>query len=592
MARTYRTTPASSRTPQSRIVKCTQRKAQYKVERPQKQATSVSANINNIPSPESNVPNKKRKRSDSPVEPIPKAKESQLLEETDIKTSSASSQDSPEVDWAEYYGAWPPESPEMSGRAGRGSPIKRPHSMSRTPSYSQSVRDGDMPPAWTRQHELKMHKMGLIMAEYQTETTVTAECRTLCQSLVKAEDKSPSGPSFAKNRLLKMLDLVRFKNEPRIVRDITPLVVPSPELLNLDGHSGMEHICEAMNAEWSQCSTLCGPQPKPDLVAGIAHSAFASEEQEELRMNHTSDSPNLFPEDMYYPFLVCEVKGSDRPIQEAERQAMHSASIAVRAIVQLYKKISATEEVDGKILVISVAHNSTQIKIFGHFASIEEKGTRFFRHRIYDANFAADFESDQWYKSYNVTRAVYDKFFPEHLKRIKSALTRLRPRAVESFTSEPTLNDTPQASAVNPSSLQENEQVKRPALSATKRAQQEIETLRKQLEEMRCAQELREAQKRDDQHEQAALMERQLARQKEMMEQQMEQQMKLQKETMELQMKLQKETMEKQMEQQMKLQKETMEKQMEQQMKLQKETMEQQLAQHERIIELLMQPKI
>jgi hypothetical protein len=427
-----------------------------------------------------------------------------------------------------------------------------------------------------------MHEAGLVMKEYQTQANISEECRSLCKSLVNTPSLPPTGPSFESDRLLKILDLVRFRNEARIVRDIMPFVVPSAELLHVDGHPGLEIICEAMDAEWTQCMTLCGPRPKPDFVAGVAPAAFTSEEIEKLRMNHSSACPNLFPENMYYPFLLCEVKGSDRPIQEAERQSMHSASIAVQAIVQLYRKISAIEEINRKILAFSVAHNNSEVKIFGHFASVGEESTKYFRHRVYVADVAADFASSEWYKSYNVIRAIYDKFFPAHIQRIKSALSRLRARAVESFTSELALEDNSQDSAASFTSSQEHETFKRPALPSTRRAEQENERLRKQFTEMLRSQELKDEQRNRDRQEQAALMERQMAQQKEMMERQMEQQReesREQKVTMERQMAQQKEMMERQMEQQREESRE------------QKVTMERQMEQQREIIDLLKQAR-
>ncbi|KAK4551471.1 hypothetical protein LTR86_011148 [Recurvomyces mirabilis] len=108
---------------------------------------------------------------------------------------------------------------------------------------------------------------------------------------------------------------------------------PSPELFHIDGVASLHDTYEALNAQWTLCDTLCGPRPKPDFVGGVARSAFTNEEREKLRLSHISASPNSFPENMYYPFLICEVKGSDRPVDAAERQAMHSASIAVRALI-------------------------------------------------------------------------------------------------------------------------------------------------------------------------------------------------------------------------------------------------------------------
>lgn len=269
-----------------------------------------------LPSPRSDAHSKKRKCGDSQEEP---SRKKTRQSPSDTVDGGNLCEYGSEVRWSDYYhGAWPPMDTETDVSRGRSGGSKRPHSASRTSSYSQRVRDGDSPQPWTRRHEERMLEAGLVMNEYQTEAATTDECREMCAQVARAKFSPPTGPSFEKDRLLKTLDLVRFRNEARIARDITPLVVPLPELLHVDGCPGLEHICEAMNAEWTQIATICGPRPKPDLVAGIAPAAFTSEEREKLRVNHTSVCPSLFPENMYYPFLLCEVKGSDRPIQEAE----------------------------------------------------------------------------------------------------------------------------------------------------------------------------------------------------------------------------------------------------------------------------------
>ena len=188
---------------------------------------------------------------------------------------------------------------------------------------------------------------------------------------------------------------------------------------------------------------------------------------------------------MYYPFLVCEVKGSDRPIQEVERQAIHSASITARVVIQLYRKISSAEQLNRKILTISVSHNNTAIRIFGHFVWIDEEHITFFRHRIYTADFAADFASRDWAKAYKITRGIYDHFFPKHLDRVVSALSKLRQRALESFTSylglDSSTEDSSQEATPSATSSQENGLFKKPSRPSTTKLQQENDRLRDQL---------------------------------------------------------------------------------------------------------------
>jgi hypothetical protein len=385
-----------------------------------------------------------------------------------------------------------------------------------------------------------MEEAGLVMAEHRAR--VTEDCKQLWKDIRDADFALPESPLFHKERLLQVLDRVRFRNEARVVRDITPVIVPSAELLHIDGHQDLPCVTESMNAQWDNIATLCGPMPKPDFVAGISPSAFTADQREKLKMHHTAHCPNLFPESMYYPFLICEVKSSDKPIREAERQAMHSASIAANAIIQLYKKISQAHELNQRILTVSVSHNNSTVKVYGHFARIEDDKITFFRHRIYVADFAADLaEADDaisrtsadFWKAYKIIRGVYQRFFPKHLERIASAVSKLRDRALESFTSQLELD-----SSVEGASSQGTERFKKPSLPPSSKIQQQNEKLLALLEQQKAEQREQRAmmerqmeQQKAEQREQKAMMERQMEQQKaeqreqkEMMERQMEQQ--------------------------------------------------------------------
>ncbi|KAF2220303.1 hypothetical protein BDZ85DRAFT_34176 [Elsinoe ampelina] len=380
----------------------------------------------------------------------------------------------PFVDWAEYFEEWPRRISDIETKMDEGN-NKRLRSQT---SYSQSVRDGDSPAAWTRRHEEKMREAGLVMSEYQTEVKMSRASEDLLTVLLSSHYPLPDGPLLHEGKLLRVLDRIRFCNEARIIRDATPFLVPSPELLSLDDDSGLEHVCEALDAEWLQCATLCGPRPKPDFAVGVAASAFDEDEMKTLRLEHTPFCPTTFPEGMYFPFLICEVKSSDRPIMEAERQAMHGASIAVNSIVQLYRKTSALDQIDRELLAFSVAHNDSNVKVFGHFASIKDGKATFYRHRLYAADIATQSASPDWGKPYRLCRAIYETFLPQHIARIKSALRTLVNRPTSDLISQPELMQDSQPSQ---SSAQGHGQFKKPSLPSTARLQQENDRLREQL---------------------------------------------------------------------------------------------------------------
>lgn len=323
-----------------------------------------------------------------------------------------------------------------------------------------------------------MAKAGFVRDLAQTQATVTSACQRLCDDLKKRDCSPTRGPSFGRDRFMKIVSSVRFRNKARVVRDITPLVVPSPELLTIEGYHGMDQMREALGTEWIQYDAIYAPPPKPDLAIGISSTAFTEDEKEKLELSYESAYPNLFPENLYYPFLICQVmENSDMGIEEAERHSMYSASIAVQAVVRLYQNISAANEVDRKILAFSVVHNGYDVKIFGHFALVEEQKLTFFRHSLY----ATDLNTEERTKPYSIVRAIYDVFFPQHLARIKGALNRL---PGPTFTPQLEPDEDFQESTGSLPSSQEQGKFKRPSLPSTSRMLQENERLRDEMSRM------------------------------------------------------------------------------------------------------------
>ena len=136
------------------------------------------------------------------------------------------------------------------------------------------------------------------------------------------------------------------------MREVHPLGMPSPELLHCQGHPGLEHIAEGLNAEWTKCLSLCGLKSIPDATHGVSRFAFSSEGREKLTSKNTCAC-----EKMILPFYIGEAKSSERLIEEAELQAMHSASVAGNAVIELFQNVSAAEQLTRRVLNFSLSHN-------------------------------------------------------------------------------------------------------------------------------------------------------------------------------------------------------------------------------------------
>lgn len=89
---------------------------------------------------------------------------------------------------------------------------------------------------------------------------------------------------------------------------------------------------------------------------------------------------------MYFPFLTCEVKCGAAALDVADHQNMHSMTVAVRALVELFKSVKREKELNQEILVL---HNHRSVRIYSHYPVIKEDKTTFYHHSIHDFSFTA-----------------------------------------------------------------------------------------------------------------------------------------------------------------------------------------------------------
>lgn len=176
-------------------------------------------------------------------------------------------------------------------------------------SYSQGVRVGEYPPAHTPAYEKQvLEPAGIIMDQQLGEATISNGCKQLCTILVDATYKPPQNSLFEGDFFWKVLNGVRSRNEPRVVRDISPWLIPSVELLFMRGFSNLKNLTEEIQTDWTKCVPLAGPLPRPDFTVGFQSSAFTNDEIEKLKYHSVPEKPTLFTGDLYFPFLICEVK--------------------------------------------------------------------------------------------------------------------------------------------------------------------------------------------------------------------------------------------------------------------------------------------
>jgi len=232
-----------------------------------------------------------------------------------------------------------------------------------------------------------------------------------------------------------VLERIHGLNEARLQRDVTPWIVPPAENLFFSGHQQLDYIREEIQAEWIHCEPMGVSRPKPDFTVGLRRTAFQNDELRKLENYATPQGPFYLTPDFCSPFLMCEAKTGRIGIDQADTQNIHSASIAVRAMFKPYYAAygadhDRTKALTGQILTFSVSHNNRLVNLYGHYAiagSSNENSAeslQFFRHDI--AMFGLTmYDGRERYNSYNFIRNLYDKFGPEHLRRIQDAVGQM-----------------------------------------------------------------------------------------------------------------------------------------------------------------------
>ena len=366
--------------------------------------------------------------------------------------------------------------------------------------------------------------------------TISEDCRKLCGSLLSDKQSVPEICLFQDDLFKTTASRYLHRNEAMVFRDITPLITPSAELLCAFGSTHLAHLREEINTIWTKCICLAGgPRPKPDFAVGFKTSAFTEIELRKLVPYAGGSKETCFimaTKHILFPFLTSEAKCGEVGLAIADRQNANSASVAVNAVVQLYRAVSREQEIDREVQAFSISHDNETVRIYGHYALIQGDRTTFYRHTIKKFDFTSEEGKEKW-TAYQFTKNLYDKFAPILLERLKSAIIQLpdpKTFLVSSLSSLPSLDESElPTSPVMPSSApppQEAASFKRPRLPPKVMLQQENDQLKERLKQrddhfMLQINQLMDRQKEqnDQQKEQ---MDQQMDRQKEQMDRQVD----------------------------------------------------------------------
>lgn len=258
---------------------------------------------------------------------------------------------------------------------------------------------------------------------------ITDESERLCQTLLEAEQSTPQDTLFRDDLFKETCKSVRARNEATVIRDISPLICPSTQVLRIYGAQHLEVLNESVNEGWNSAIPYYGQRPQPDYSVGFDRYAFTDDQLKKLTP-FIGEIPDIFTSffmatsRMYFPFLTCEVKCGNVGLHIADRQNAHSMTLAVRGIVELFRLVKREKELHREILAFSISHDHETVRIYGHYPVIDGGKTTFYRHAISKFDITHKAGMDKW-TSYKFTKNIYDIWMLTHFKRICSVLDAL-----------------------------------------------------------------------------------------------------------------------------------------------------------------------
>lgn len=293
-----------------------------------------------------------------------------------------------------------------------------------TPS-DQKSREAKSAPYRDVRYETLLATKGSFMDK--DDLGIVERSMALVRKLLNEEQQVPQESLFRDDIFEATCRKIRNKNETRVIRDISLLIVPSAEILTTYGATELVCLTESVNEGWNNSIPLTGIRPQPDFAVGFRREAFTEQQLEKLQPfvgELTDQSFFMATYYLYFPFLTAEAKCGAAALDVADRQNAHSMTLALRAVVELFRLVKREQELDHEILAFSISHDHDIVRIYGHYPVIEAARTTFYRHPIHRFSYTGLEGKDKW-TAYKFTNNVYRTWMPGHFTRLCSVIDAL-----------------------------------------------------------------------------------------------------------------------------------------------------------------------
>ncbi len=113
---------------------------------------------------------------------------------------------------------------------------------------------------------------------YKSDLSITDTSKTVCRTLLEAEQMVPKDSLFQDNLFDKTCEMIQARNKAKVIQDIARLIVPSAQSLAIRGAKHLETLIESVNEGWDNSIALTEPCPQPDFAVGFKRTAFTEDQ--------------------------------------------------------------------------------------------------------------------------------------------------------------------------------------------------------------------------------------------------------------------------------------------------------------------------
>lgn len=297
----------------------------------------------------------------------------------------------------------------------------------RTPS-DQLPREQKSAPYRHPRYEIQLRERGSFT--WRCKGGIGAESKELLQKLLKSPQSPPKDTLFDDDLFEDTLNSIKGRNETRVIRDIAQLIVPSAEILAMRGAQHLKILRETTNAGWNNAIPIYGSRPQPDYSLGFKREAFTKEQLQKLQPfigNDLEDSSYFAATyDMYFPFLTSEAKCGASALDVADRQNLHSQTVLLRGLFELFRLVGRESELHTIPNGFSFSHSDVDVRIWAHLLVVtNENNPEYYREPIAKFDIERTAQADNRWIGWTVTMNILDLWVEDHFKWICSAIDML-----------------------------------------------------------------------------------------------------------------------------------------------------------------------